>query len=394
MPTEVRVTGYDVFTAFGAGVDALRDHVLTGRDAFAPIERFDTTPFRNRYAATYGGRENAPRQLDTVLGCVRGALAAAKLDPQDPGAVDPRRVAVLMGTQGDFTGLHRFWENEAAGRPSDPADVHRSFAGGIPEAIAAEFGFAGPRLAFINACVASAGAVIHGCRMISAGQVDVAVVGGVYLVDEEQFAKFDSGRTFARDGQLRPFAQGRSGMLLGDGAAAIVLESEEHALRRGARSSARIRGYGMSADAHHVVQPHPRGLGMARAVRRALAKAGVGPDGIQYVNAHGTGTRLNDPAETAALREAFGDRADRLMVSSTKSMTGHMLEATGAVELVVGLQALENQTVPPTAGYDEPDPECDLDCVPNEPRQARLDRVLSLNAGFGGLNTAIILEKP
>lgn len=394
MPIDVQVTGYEVFTAFGLGADKLRDQVFAGGSAFAPIERFDTAPFRNRYAATYGGGSPTPRQLETILSCVRGALAAAKLDSADFGMMDPGRVAVLIGTQGDFTGLHGFWVNEAFGMPSNPEDAHRSLAGSIPEAIAEEFGFAGPRLAFINACVASANAVIHGCRMITSGQADVVVVGGVYLVDEEQFAKFDSGRAFARDGRLRAFAKGRSGMLLGDGAAALVLESEEHALRRGAPSSARISGYGMAADAHHVVQPHPQGVGMARAVERALSKAGIGSGDVQYVNAHGTGTRLNDPAETAALRAAFDAEADRLMVSSTKTMTGHMLEATGAVELVIGMLALEHQIVPPTAGFDEPTTECDLDYVPNEAREVRLRRVLSLNAGFGGLDTAIILEQP
>ncbi|MFJ3516426.1 beta-ketoacyl-[acyl-carrier-protein] synthase family protein [Streptomyces sp. NPDC090131] len=391
MPTDIRVTGYDTFTAFGAGAEALREAVFAGRSAFAPIERFDTTPFRNAHGATFGGADNVPRQLETVLDCVRGALQAAKLDP---ATVQADRAAVLIGTQGDFTGIHSFWQDRAAGRTPDPADAHRSFAGGIPAAVAAELGFTGPALAFINACVASASAVVHACRMIDAGQVDVAVVGGVYLVDEEQFAKFDSGRTFARDGRLRSFAQGRTGMLLGDGAAALVLESQEHALRRGARSLARIPGFGMAADAHHVVQPHPEGAGMARAITRALGKARVAPSGIQYVNAHGTGTRLNDPAETAALHTAFGEHAEQLLVSSTKSMTGHMLEATGAVELAISLMALEEQTVPPTAGYDEADPECDLDYVPNEPRRAALQRILSLNAGFGGLNTAIILEQP
>lgn len=391
MPLDVRVTGYETFSAFGAGADVLRERVFAGRPAFAPITRFDTAPFRNTHGATYGGPGQAPRQLETVQDCVRGALAAAKLDPAD---LDPARTAVLIGTQGDFTGLHAFWADRAAGRPGDPAEAHRSFAGSIPEAVAAGLGLTGPRAAFINACVASASAVIHACRMITAGQVDVAVVGGVYLVDEEQFAKFDSGRTFARDGRLRAFAAGRSGMLLGDGAAALVLESPEHALRRGARSLARVPGFGAAADAHHVVQPHPRGAGMGRAITRALASAGLAGEEIGYVNAHGTGTRLNDPAETAALRGAFGAHADRLPVSSTKSTTGHMLEATGAVELVICLMALEEQAVPPTSGYDGADPECDLDCVPNEARTARLERVLSLNAGFGGLNTAIILEQP
>ncbi|ATL31755.1 beta-ketoacyl-[acyl-carrier-protein] synthase family protein [Streptomyces formicae] len=388
--TDVWITGYDTFTAFGHGADALREHVFAGRHAFAPVERFDTRPFRNRYAAAHG-TDPAPALTETAIDCARGALAAAKLDP---ATVDAHRAAVLLGTQGDFTGIHRFWQDTAAGRATDQRDAHRSFAGGVPAAVADDLGFAGPRLAFINACVASPSAVAHACRLIEAGRVDVAVVGGGYLVEEEQFAKFDSGRTFARDGRLRPFAKGRSGMLLGDGVAALVLESGAHLLGRGGRPLARVGGYGASADAHHVVKPHPEGLGMARAVVRALDRARLGPTAIDYVNAHGTGTELNDLAETAALHTAFGTHAGRLMVSSTKSVTGHMLEATGAVELVVSVMALESGAVPPTAGFDAPDPRCDLDWVPNEPRRADLRRVLSLNAAFGGMNTAIILEQP
>ncbi|MFE0173436.1 beta-ketoacyl-[acyl-carrier-protein] synthase family protein [Streptomyces sp. NPDC059002] len=389
-PADIWVTGYDTFTGFGPGADALRENVFAGRPAFAPVERFDSRPFRNRYAAAHGAGPTPPL-TETVVACARGALRAAKLDP---GAVDAHRTAVLIGTQGDFTGIHRFWQDTADGRAPDAADTHRSLAGGVPAAVAADLGFAGPRLAFINACVASPSAVAHAGRLIAAGRVDVAVVGGAYLVEEEQFAKFDSGRTFARDGRVRPFARGRSGMLLGDGVAALVLESGEHLMRRGGRPLARIAGFGAAADAHHVVKPHPRGLGMARAVVRALGRARIAPTGIQYVNAHGTGTEVNDLAETAALHAAFGTHAGRLMVSSTKSTTGHMLEATGAVELVVSVMALESGTVPPTAGFDAPDPGCDLDYVPDEPRTADLRRALSLNAAFGGMNTAIILEQP
>ncbi len=253
----------------------------------------------------------------------------------------------------------------------------------------------GPRLTFTNACVASAAAIIHGCRLISSGRADVAVCGGGYLVEEETFGKFDSGRALSRDGMVRPFSADRSGLLLGDGVAVVVLESAEHTRRRGARPLASVAGWGAATDAHHIAQPHPEGVGLARAARQAMRLAGD-PDGaaLGYVNAHGTGTKYNDGAETRGLRAAFPGRAESIPVSSTKSTTGHLLEAAGIVEFVITLLALTDGVLPPTAGFTAPDPECDLDYVPNRPRQADLRRALTINAAFGGANTALVLERP
>ncbi|WP_286260338.1 beta-ketoacyl-[acyl-carrier-protein] synthase family protein [Streptomyces graminofaciens] len=294
----------------------------------------------------------------------------------------------------------RHTAGEAAERLATAANVPvERLADAVPahlaELLAGRLGLTGPRLTFTNACVASAAAIIHACRLISSGRIDVAVCAGGYLVEEETFGKFDSGRALSKDGVVRPFSADRSGLLLGDGVAAVVLESAEHARRRGARPLASVVGWGAATDAHHIAQPHPEGVGLARSARQALRLAGD-PEGaaLGYVNAHGTGTKYNDGAETRGLRAAFPERAESIPVSSTKSTTGHLLEAAGVVEFVITLLALTDGVIPPTAGFGLPDPECDLDYVPNRPRQADLRRALTINAAFGGANTALVLERP
>ncbi|TLS42222.1 beta-ketoacyl-[acyl-carrier-protein] synthase family protein, partial [Streptomyces montanus] len=285
----------------------------------------------------------------------------------------------------------------AAERPADavPARTADAVPARLTEVLAGRLGLTGPRLTFTNACVASAAAIIHACRLISSGRIDAAVCAGGYLVEEETFGKFDSGRALSRDGMVRPFSADRSGLLLGDGVAAVVLESAEHARRRGARPLVTVVGWGAATDAYHIAQPHPEGVGLARAARQAMRLAGD-PDGaaLGYVNAHGTGTKYNDGAETRGLRAAFPERAASIPVSSTKSTTGHLLEAAGVVEFVITMLALMDGVLPPTAGFGRPDPECDLDYVPNQPREADLRRALTINAAFGGANTALVLERP
>ena len=414
MSREVLLTGFGVRTAFGTGADPLREGVFDGRPAFAPITRFDTGPYRTGVAATGGGA--AP--LREVLAEVAGAAAGMA------GLRTGAEAAVLVGTAGDFTGLTRFWRGtdapgsagpgpsagatgaasarsvpeEAASVGPAPRGTPRAEAAPaepVPawqaEALADALGLRGPRLAFTGACVASATAVAHACALIASGRADIAVCAGAYLVEEENLAKFGSGFALSGDGMMRPFCADRGGLLLGDGAAAVVLESAEGARRRGARALGALTGWGAASDAHHIARPHPEGAGLVAAARRALRRAG-GPR-IDYVNAHGTATRYNDPAETRGLRTLFGADADRVPVSSTKSTTGHLLEASGVVELVITLLALRDGVLPPTAGFTAPDPVCDLDYVPNRPHKADLRRALTVNAAFGGANTALILER-
>lgn len=395
MSRDVLLTGFGVRTAFGAGADALRDGVFDGRPAFAPITRFDTTPYRTGMAAAAGA--GAP--LRDVL----AETAAAALDMA--GLSAGARAAVLVGTAGDFTSLTRFWRAMAADGPGGAAGATTEAGdsgtppGGAADtvpawqaaALADRLDLRGPRLAFTNACVASATAVVHACRLIAAGRVDTALCAGAYLVEEENLAKFGSGFALSKDGAVRPFSAGRSGLLLGDGAAAVVLESADSARRRGARPLAALTGWGAASDAYHVARPHPDGAGMAAAARQALRRAGGGA--IDYVNAHGTATQQNDPAETRGLHALFGEQAGNVPVSSTKSTTGHLLEAAGVVELVITLLALRDGVLPPTAGFTAPDPACDLDYVPNRPRRAEIRRAMSVNAAFGGANTALVLER-
>ncbi|MFC5718948.1 beta-ketoacyl-[acyl-carrier-protein] synthase family protein [Streptomyces gamaensis] len=386
------ITGFGVFTAFGPGADALRAGVFAGKPGFAPVTRFDTSPFRGGHAAEYPGADPAlprvPSQWDVLLACGRSALGMA-------GLSDAERAPLLLGSQGDFTAVNRYWRAEAAGTALPSADeLSVSVPGALADRLGETLGLGPRRVTFTNACVASATAVAQAAALVAAGRADVVVCAGAYVVDEEFFAKFDSGRAFASDGVVRPFARDRSGLLLGDGAAALVVESEEHARGRGAQALARVLGWGYSNDAFHLARPHPEGAGMASAIGRALERARVRPEQLGYVNAHGTGTPANDVAETRALRAALGTAAAGTPVSSTKSMTGHMLEASGIVEAVITLLALTDGILPPTANLDERDPECDLDYVANEPRAARIRRALSVNAAFGGANTALVLERP
>ncbi|MEU1848599.1 beta-ketoacyl-[acyl-carrier-protein] synthase family protein [Streptomyces sp. NPDC019990] len=391
---EVTVTGFGVRTAFGSGAEAVRRGVFAGIPAFAPTSRFDTGPYRTPMAAA------APDGPDAVEDwALRHALAECGTQALDMAGLRPgTRAAVLLGVAGDHTSVTRYWRGAGEGEAGAGAAAGRA-ADAVPaqlaELLAAWLGLTGPRLTFTNACVASAAAIIHGCRLISSGRSDVAVCGGGYLVEEETFGKFDSGRALSKDGMVRPFSADRSGLLLGDGVAVVVLESAEHSRRRGARPLASVVGWGAATDAHHIAQPHPQGAGLARAARQAMRLAGD-PDGaaLDYVNAHGTGTKYNDGAETRGLRAAFPHRAESIPVSSTKSTTGHLLEAAGVVEFVITLLALTDGVLPPTAGFTAPDPECDLDYVPNRPRPADLRRALTVNAAFGGANTALVLERP
>ncbi|ELP69857.1 beta-ketoacyl-[acyl-carrier-protein] synthase family protein [Streptomyces turgidiscabies] len=417
MTREVTVTGYGVRTAFGEGAEALRRGVFAGVPAFRPTTRFDTRPYRTAVAAAAPDEVEVVDAGDSVEGwalrdalgrCGGAALAMAGLGV----GVE---AAVILGVAGDHRSVTRYWlgagdfvpgessyvgrGSVVAGRAVPRAPEGARLADAVParlaDLLAGELGLAGSRVTFTNACVASAAAIIHACRLISSGRIDVAVCAGGYLVEEETFGKFDSGRALSRDGMVRPFSAERTGLLLGDGVAAVVLESAEHARRRGARPLASVIGWGAATDAHHIAQPHPQGAGLARAAQQALRRAGD-PDGasLDYVNAHGTGTKYNDGAETRGLRAAFPKHAESIPVSSTKSTTGHLLEAAGVVEFVITMLALLDGVLPPTAGYGSPDPECDLDYVPNDPRPADVRRALTINAAFGGANTALVLERP
>ncbi|MFE3579862.1 beta-ketoacyl-[acyl-carrier-protein] synthase family protein [Streptomyces vinaceus] len=381
---EVIVTGYGVFTMFGFGVRALRAGVFSGEPAFAKVSRFDPSRYRAQYAAQHP--DGSLSQVAVLRRCVEEALSRAGQDGAD--------APVLLGTNGDHAANIDFWAAHAKGGRSGSVGLAYSLPGLLPEVIGEEFRLGRPRMAFVNACVAATNAIAYGAHLISIGKARTVICGGVNLVNEDDFAKFDSGQALTPEPLVRPFSAGRKGLLHGDGAAVLVLESKEHARRRNAVSYGSVLGWGLTADAHHPVQPHPQGRGLAAAARTALERAGIPAEDIGYVNAHGTGTLRNDVAESRALRQVFGERASTVPVSSTKSTTGHMLEASGAVEAVITLLALGEGLLPPTAGFLEADPECPVDCIPHTARPAKVSRALSLNAAFGGANAALVLGAP
>ena len=367
----VVVTGMAVTTGYGQGVDALREGIWSGEPAFVPVTRFDTSRYRVDVAA-----QAAPElDLDTeLLALTEEALKQAGLSEGE------RAEAPLVMARHADPAVSRLPRAEQQSRPiSHTATM-----------LSRELGLGGAGRTYTNACVAASTAIAEAAALISSGRNERVVVSAGHLVDAESFTTFNAGKALAKDGRLRPFSAGRQGLLLGDGAGALVLEAADS--RPGMRPLARLTGWGMAGDAHHVCQPHPQGLGMARAINRALDRAELGPADLDYINAHGTGTPYNDSAETAALHRAFGEHAEHIPVSSTKSMHGHALQAGGLVEFVICLLTLQLGTLPVNSGWLGPDPDCRLDLVLDSPRPVDTRHVLSLNAAFGGANTALVVS--
>jgi len=368
-PPKIAITGLGVTSAFGRGIQPLLDGLLSGRPAFGRVARFDTDRCRVAVAAEMPGDPVLAVELAAVID---DACDTAGLDPDD------RAAAVLL------LALH-----------SDPAAARdataRSVNGDAVAELTARTGLAPPARVYATACVAASTAIADAATMIRSGRVGQVIVAAGFLVDADTFGVFDAGRTLARDGQVRPFSAGRQGLLLGDGAAAVVLEPAAAAQRRGAAVLGWLAGWGRAGDAYHVCQPRPDGAGLARAIHAALSRARVDPADIGYVNANGSGTGFADASEAAALHLALGSYTSTTPVSSTKSVHGHALEASALIELVVTVLALRAGALPVNAGFLAPDPACDLDLVLGAAREARPRYGLSLNSAFGGANTAILL---
>ncbi|BAJ32496.1 MULTISPECIES: beta-ketoacyl synthase N-terminal-like domain-containing protein [Kitasatospora] len=354
-------TGLGVLSAFGAGLAPLAEATAAGTGTgFAEVTRFDTARRGTRRAALLAGPP--PPLADAVLGAVADACTQAELTDGAP---------LLLA-------LH--------------SDQHTRGTAAKVAAGAAALGLAGVARVYTGACVAAATAVADAAALVGSGRHPRVVVAAGHLVEPGVFAAFDAGRALARDGVLRPFSAGRGGTLLGDAAAAVVVEAADAAAGRGARPLARLAGWGRSGDAYHVCRPRPDGSGVARAVRSALARAGVAPAEVGYVNANGTGSPMSDLAEARALREVFGDALAELPVSSSKSVHGHALEASALLELAVTIGALGSGRLPVNAGWLGPDPEVELNLVLPGPRPgARPRYALSLNSAFGGANTALLV---
>ena len=403
----VVVTGIGPVTPVGIGLDAFWSALTGGRGGVSRIQNFDPTGLPVQIAGeihdfepeTYMDRKEAKR-ADRVA---HFAVAAARLAWENAGEpeVDPARTAVMFSTGiGGLASLlkqHEIFLEKGPDRVS-PFMVPQLMPNASAGHVAMAFGFTGPNACITTACAAGGHAVGEGSRWIRDGLADVCIAGGteasVLPLTLSAFAQMQAlTRNPDPETASRPFDKDRNGFVLSEGACALVLEEAERAKARGATIYAEIAGYGATADAHHITAPEPEGLGAMGAMAAALEDAGETPDAVDYINAHGTSTELNDAAETRAIRKALGDHAQRVAVSSTKSMTGHMLGAAGAVEASVISLAISRGVIPPTINYHTPDPECDLDYVPNEARAADVTFALSNSFGFGGQNAVVAARR-
>jgi len=404
----VVVTGIGPVTPVGIGVEEFWTGLTTGRNGIGPIERFDASDLPVHLAGDVRDFDPSPwmdaKEIRRTDRFVHYAIAAAKLAWEDAGApeVPSERAAIVFATSigGVETLLrqHSVLLEKGPGRVS-PFMVPALMANAAAGHIAMIFGFTGPNFCTVSACASGAHAVGEGYRMVRDGLADLAIVGGseaaTLPLTVAAFAQM-TALTKNPDPETasRPFDAARDGFVLSEGACALVIERADRAAARGARVYAEVAGYGASDDAFHITAPDPKGTGAAIAIRKALEDAGEAPSAVDYVNAHGTSTPLNDAGETAALKAALGDEvAHRVAVSSTKSMTGHMLGAAGAVEAAASILAIQRGVIPPTIHYETPDPDCDLDYVANEGRTAEVNFAISDSFGFGGQNAVLAFRR-
>ena len=427
MRRRVVITGMGVVTPLGHNVADLFASQLEGRTAVGPITRFDARTFPTTFASEVKGfdlRDHLP-EAEAFVHCgvnTQFALAAAREALEDAGLYDAgkgdrTRIGVYIGSgEGceDFPSLIT-----SSARGSDPgaaridtARFSRSMLGLLDPRSEAElemyttsghlaevFALDGPNFSCQTACAASSQAIGEAVEQIRHGDADVLLSGGshsmIHPLGVTGFVRLtalsqrkDSPRTASR-----PFDLTRDGFVIGEGAGLVVLEELEHARKRGATIYAEVTGYGSTADAFRMTDPHPEGRGAIRAIADALADAGLKPTDIGYINAHGTSTQANDSAETAAIKAVFGEHAYKVPVSSSKSMLGHLIAAAGVVELVISIMAMRKGVLPPTINYQTPDPECDLDYIPNTARERRVGHVLSNSFGFGGQNISLTVSR-
>lgn len=408
MGRRVVVTGIGPVTPVGTGVDAFWEGLTSGRNGVRRITRFPTEDLPVTLAGEVPDFDPSawldPKEARRTDRFTHFAVAAARLAMEDAGFPEPNAeragVVFATGIGGIETLLaqHTVMLERGAGRVS-PFMVPMLMANAPAGHIAMLFGFTGPNLCTISACASSNHALGEAMRLVRDGYVDVCIAGGSESATLPlTVAAFSQMTALTKNPDpetaSRPFDAERDGFVLAEGACALVLESEEHARARGARIYCEIAGYGASADAYHITAPDPKGSGAALAMRRALEDAGEDPSAVTYINAHGTSTPLNDASETVAIKAVLGEHARRVAVSSTKSMTGHMLGAAGAVEGAACALAIANGVVPPTIHYEHPDPECDLDYVPNEARELPVRLALSNSFGFGGQNACVAFRAP
>ncbi len=409
MKKRVVITGLGVVSALGNGADNFWNSIKEGKNGISTVTRFDVSNMNCKVAAEikefdvsqFIDKKEAKR-MDKYS---QYAISAAKMAVENSGLdlekVNKYRFGVVAGS--GIGGIETFEDQHSVYLEKGPGRVSPFFipmlisnmAAGL---IAIQFGAKGFNECVVTACATSTNAVGDAFKVIQRGDADIMITGGAEAsITPMAFSGFCSMKAMSTTEEpsiaSRPFDAERNGFVMGEGAGMLILEELEHALARGANIIAEVVGYGCTNDAHHITAPAPEGEGGARCMKMAIDDAGIRPDEVGYINAHGTSTEYNDKFETAAIKTVFGDHAKKLAVSSTKSMTGHLLGAAGAVEAIITALSLKEGYMPATINYKTPDPECDLDYVPNQGRKAEFNYALSNSLGFGGHNATILLKK-
>jgi nodulation protein E len=408
MVRRVVITGLGVFSSTGKNRHTFFESLLQGRSGVRPISQFDSSSLSVKIAAEvdgYNPEDYFPaKRLDLLDKFAQFALIAAGEAMETSGlklADDERcRFGVVMGSgmggAGSYdAGYHNLYAKQVT--RLHPFTIPRIMHNAATSHICMEYGAQGPALATATACSSSGHAIGEAFHLIKLGLADMMLAGGADApITYGVMRCWEAVRVLASGNgnpasACRPFSADRKGMVIGEGSGVLMLEELEHALKRGAKIYGELAGCGMSSDASHITQPSVDGP--VRAIRMALDEGGVRPEEIDYINAHGTGTRLNDSTETQVIKEVFKDYAGKVPISSTKSMHGHAMGATGAIEFVATVMAIERGVIPPTANYAERDPECDLDYVPNQAREKRIRAAISNSFAFGGLNAVLLVRR-
>lgn len=407
----VVITGIGVVTPVGVGLENFWKALLAGQSGIRPVTHFDPTAYDSRingdinpydplqYFNSKDAR-NLSHFIQFAVIAANEAIAHAKLDVQAAG---PANVGVVIGSGiGSIASAEEEYDKLLAKGPSriSPFFITRMIINEAAGQVSINSGATGPCFAIATACATANNCIGEAMRMIQHGEIDVAIAGGTESATSKLgLGGFCSLKALSKQHNdsptraSRPFDANRDGFVMGEGAGVVILESLDTAQARGATILAELAGYGRTADAYHITAPHEEGLGAIRAMELAIKDAGLKPTDINYINAHGTSTKLNDQIETLAIKKVFGDSAKKVPISSTKSMTGHLLGAAGAIELAACIMSIRDNKVHPTINYETPDPLCDLDYVPNSSRNVNVDVALSNSLGFGGHNATLVVKR-
>jgi len=410
LKNRVVITGVGMVSPVGTGKEVFWDSLIGGRSGIVPISRFDASDLPTRVAGevrdfdplSYLDKKEA-RRMDR---CTHFACAATQIALEDAGikaeALDSERTGVIIGSGvGGIETVEtqaRILIEKGPNRIS-PFFVPMMIVNIAAAQIAINYGFKGPNLTTVSACASSSNSVGEAFRLIQQGEVDVMVTGGTEApIIPLAMAGFCSMKAMSTQNEVpekasRPFDRDRDGFVMGEGAGILILESLDHALARGAYIYAELAGYGVTCDAYHITASDPEGAGAARAMKVAIEDAGLAIGEIDYINAHGTSTPVGDVSETKAIRKLFGEFADKVAISSTKSMTGHLLGAAGGIETIACALIIQKGQIPPTINYENPDPDCDLDYVPNKSVKRDVRTAITNSFGFGGHNATLVLKR-